>query len=58
MVTLNVLLEPLPGSRAENPGPPNPDPPEPPELPVYVTLADIVSSGLMVSEAIMYIGPG
>jgi hypothetical protein len=50
MVTVNVLLELLPGSRAKNP--------DPPELPVYVTLADIVSPGLMVSEVIRYIGPG
>jgi hypothetical protein len=52
MVMVNVLLE-LLGSRAENP-----DPPELPELPVYVTLAEILSPAFMVSEAISYIGPG
>jgi hypothetical protein len=47
MVAMNVLLclpkKPLP---------------EPPEVPVYVTLADISSPGLIVSEVIWYIGLG
>jgi hypothetical protein len=47
MVTVNVLLcllkKPLP---------------EPPELPVYATVADIASPGLIVSEVIWYIGLG